>query len=464
MELMELKDKRVLVIGLGRTGTSVSKFLIERGARVLGSDIRPCEEIESFTELKEVGVLIETGGHPLEAHTTTELIVVSPGVPRDLPLLVNAREFGIEIIGELELAARFIREPIIAVAGTNGKTTVTTLLSDILTEGGFGVFTGGNIGTPAIEYVRGGLENRKDLLVIEVSSFQLEWVDTFRADVAVLLNITEDHLDRYSSFDDYADTKFKVFGNQVPGDTAIINAADPVIAARLFAASLKSKVVGFKSTGVKSGESDLYLDGDDIVLRIDGKDEIYKPPLSQESASEEARGGWLTSVDNVMAVIAVARRYGVSREVITDVLQGFKGLPHRMEFVGEERGVKFINDSKATNVGALRKALSTLDAPVVLLAGGVDKGGDYGVLLEEISDKVRLLILFGEAREKIKAALSSSSVKQLMANGLSDAFKEALKFVKPGDTVLLSPACSSFDEFAGYEERGETFKELVWTL
>lgn len=453
---MELKDKKVLVIGLGRTGASVSRFLVEKGASVEASDLRSEEDIACVDELKELGVRVESGGHALRPCASIDLIVVSPGVPKDLPILSCAMSLGIEVIGELELAARFIKEPIIAIAGTNGKTTTTTLLSEVLEKGGFSVFTGGNIGTPAIEYVRGGPEKRAELLVLEVSSFQLEWIKHFRAEVAILLNITEDHLDRYASFDDYADTKFEIFANQVAGDTAIINAADPVIAARLFAGSLKSKVIAFKSTGIKCEESDLYLDGSDIVLRIDGKDEIYKPP--------SGGGGWSTSVDNVMAVIAAGRRYGVDRECIVDILRGFKGLPHRMEFAGESEGVKFINDSKATNIGALSKALSTLEGPVVLLAGGVDKGGDYGMLLEEIRDKVRLLVLFGEAAEKIKDALSSGVTELVMARGLREAFEEALKLTKPGDTVLLSPACSSFDEFKNYEERGRFFKELVRAL
>lgn len=459
---MELKDKKVLVIGLGRSGASVSRFLVEKGACVKATDMRRASELACFDELNSLGVEIEAGVHAIKASPLTDLIVVSPGVSRDLPILASAVSLGIEVIGELELAARFIKEPIIAVAGTNGKTTATTLLSELLRKGGFSVFTGGNIGTPAMDYVLGGPEKKKDLLVLEVSSFQLEWIKVFRPEVAILLNITEDHLDRYMSFDDYADTKFEIFTNQVGGDTAIINAADPVIAARLLVAPLKSKVVAFKSTGIKCEESDLYLDGEDIVLRIDGRDEIYKPPSGV--GAEESHGGWPTSVDNIMAVIAAARRYGVSREIIVETLQGFKGLEHRMEFVGEARGVKFINDSKATNVGALRKALSTLDGPVVLLAGGVDKGGDYGVLLEDIRDKVSLMVLFGEASEKIKAALSSAGSELVMAGGLNEAFKEALKLVKPGDTVLLSPACSSFDEFANYEERGRVFKELVRAL
>ncbi|MDP2690475.1 MAG: UDP-N-acetylmuramoyl-L-alanine--D-glutamate ligase [Deltaproteobacteria bacterium] len=445
-----LAGKRTLVAGLARTGVSVARFLKKCGAVVAAYDALPVERLAGAGELSAIGVDIKAGGAKADTRGV-ELVVVSPGVPHDMPLLNEARSSGAEVISEIELAYRFMDCPVLAVAGTNGKTTTTTLLATVLEEAGRKVFVGGNIGTPAIEYIESG--GGAELCVLEVSSFHLETTESFNPKVGILLNITDDHLDRYRDFGHYAETKFRLFENQREGDFAVVNAADPVIAARARAWPGRGRVVPFTTTGALS--EGLWLDGDNVVYSIDGTRELY--PVS----SFRLKG--LHNMENIMAVIAAARLMGIPCGAITGTLKTFGGLAHRMEPVRVLGGVTYMDDSKGTNTGALMMALKGTPAPVILIAGGKDKGGDYGVLSNLVKEKVKLMVLIGEARFKIKDALGPLA-ETVLAGTLEEAVRLSHERAKAGDTVLLCPACSSFDMFRDYKERGERFKAAVAAL
>jgi UDP-N-acetylmuramoylalanine--D-glutamate ligase len=451
VDAMEIRGKKALVVGLARTGLAVSRFLATRGASVTATDLRSIEELPGVAELDGLGVMLLTGSHPGVEALDADLIVLSPGVPSDLPIIQEARARGVSVMGELELASRFIDCPIVAVAGTNGKTTTTALLGEILTRAGRDVFVGGNIGTPAIEYAISG--RKAELCVLEVSSFQLETIQSFCPHIGVLLNITEDHLDRYDGFDGYAATKMRLFENQTAEDFAVVNMADSEIAARFGSGKAGGRAIGF-NVPVGPGEG-VYLSGGDVVSSIGGAREVY-------SAEGFALRG-LHNTENIMAAVAAARILGVPAGVIRETLSAFEGLCHRMELVRELDCVRYINDSKGTNIGALAMALKGMTAPVVLIAGGVDKGGDYLALEAVMREKVKLLVLIGEAREKIFRALGHTT-RTVMVQGLEEAVRVAHAGAVEGDTVLLSPACSSFDMFAGYAERGERFAALVEEL
>ncbi|MEE9614319.1 MAG: UDP-N-acetylmuramoyl-L-alanine--D-glutamate ligase [Thermodesulfobacteriota bacterium] len=449
--LNTLSGRKVLVVGLGRSGVSVSRFLRRSGAEVTATDISPVEELFGAAELLGLGVVVEAGAHNPESFLGADMIVVSPGVPRTLPELVRAAAAGVEVVSDIELACRFIEVPIVAVTGTNGKSTVVELLGAVLGAHGRKVFVGGNIGTPVTEYFEGAED--AELVVLEVSSFHLEAIETFRPHVAVLLNVTEDHLYRYREFEEYAETKMRIFSNQGADDYAVINVGDRVVADAVSRAELKAAVIPF--TGAGQLDEGLYRDGGDIVFASAAGRELYP------TGGFKLKG--LHNIENVMAAVAAARTVGVPRETIVEAVNGFRGLPHRMEPVREFEGVGYVNDSKATNTDAVLRAIEATGGPVVLLAGGVDKGGDYGVLREAIGRNVRLLVLMGEARSKMKEALGDVT-ETVLAGGLAEAVETASAAARAGDTVLLSPACSSFDMFESFEERGEAFKELVMAL
>ncbi|MBI1910973.1 MAG: UDP-N-acetylmuramoyl-L-alanine--D-glutamate ligase [Deltaproteobacteria bacterium] len=446
-----LGGKNALVVGLANTGVSASRFLKKCGAKVTATDMRPLEELPAAKELIDSGVKIAAGGHKGITFNSGELVVVSPGVPYDIPLLNEAREKGAEVISDIELAYRFIDAPIIAIAGTNGKTTTTTLIGRILEDAGKKVFVGGNIGTPAVEYVEN--EGDADFVVLEISSFHLETTKDFNPHIGILLNITEDHLDRYRDFDHYAETKFRLFENQDECDWAVVNVGDPVIRKRFEGGFGKGKAVPFTVSGAPG--RGLFLKDNAVVFIKDGKQELY--PV----AGFRLRG--LHNIENIMSVIAAARLAGIPEEVIKKTLSEFEGLHHRMEFVRELEGVTYIDDSKGTNIGALVMALRGLGGNVVLIAGGRDKGGDYRVLSGLVKEKVKLLVLIGEARFKIKEALGSLA-ETVIVDTFEDAVKLSHERAAAGDTVLLCPACSSFDMFKSYKERGERFRKLVEAL
>jgi UDP-N-acetylmuramoylalanine--D-glutamate ligase len=441
-----LNGKSTVVVGLASTGISASRFLAKCGARVIATDAKAAEGLPDVKTLAAFGVEIKAGGHSGIDLSGVDMVVVSPGVPFDHPFLNAARAAGAEVISDIELAWRFIDSPVIAVAGTNGKTTTTTLLGKALEDSGFNIFVGGNIGTPAVEYVENG--GGADFCVLEVSSFHLETTRFFNPHIGILINITEDHLDRYRSFEHYAATKFRLFENQSEADFAVINVNDPVIAGNPVSFG-RGRVIPFTVEGKCDG---LFMEGGAIIHMMDGEKEEY--PVAG------IRLTGLHNMENVMAVIGAARRAGVEKDSLVSTLASFSGLHHRMEFVRELDGVTYIDDSKGTNIGALQMALRGLKGPVVLIAGGVDKGGDYRVLAPLVREKVKAMVLLGEARQKIFDALGSVT-KTVVAVTFEEAVRAARANASSGDTVLLCPACSSFDMFRNYKERGERFRSLV---
>ena len=448
---LDLRGRNILVVGLARTGISTARFLKERGAIVAATDILPASQIKGIDDLRSNGIEVETRGHSIKSFLNAHLIILSPGVPPDIEPLKEARKKGVEIISEVELAFNFIKEPIVAIAGTNGKTTTTTLIGKILESGGNKVFVGGNIGLPLIEYVASN--QSADYIVVEVSSFQLEGTRKFRPHIAVLLNITEDHLDRYASFDEYAAAKFRLFENMEEGDVAIVNNDDPVIKSQV--TSHKSQVRTFSFSSSRILKEGIYYKNENIVYSMGSEKEFYP------TANFKLKG--IHNIENIMASIAAAKACGVSRDVILKTIEEFKGLPHRMELIREINGTSYYNDSKGTNIGALQKSLEGLNAPVILIAGGKDKGGDYRVLNDLIKNKVRHLILLGEAKNKIRDAFEGLT-DIVTVESLKEAVDIASNKAEKGDVVLLSPACSSFDMFKDYKERGEVFRRLVEML
>jgi UDP-N-acetylmuramoylalanine--D-glutamate ligase len=440
---MELKGKKVLVVGFGTTGIATTRFLIKKGAVVTITDLR--REISIPEEFLQNGVRVETGRHDRKTFLDQNLIVVSPGVPFTSGPIVQALEAGIEVISEIELAYRYLETPLIAVTGTNGKTTTTSLLGEIFRSDGKDVFVGGNIGTPLIEYTTG--PRKSDYVIAEISSFQLEGIKTFKPHIAVLLNITADHLDRYPSFNEYVDAKKAIFRYQDKSDFAVLNSDDQEI--QSFQNTIMAERLFFStSEPLKNGAC------------YNGS---YNFRLGDESVQLPDQGFQLQGIhnkENMLAALCVSLLCGIHPETVTRVFKTFTGLPHRMEFVDEIEGVRFYNDSKGTNVGACVKSLESLNPPLVLIAGGKDKGGSYEPLKELIRKKVKGLVLIGEARERIEKELGSI-VATFRADSLESAVAEAFGMSDSGESILFSPACSSFDMFKSYAQRGDCFKDLV---
>ena len=444
---MELKGKKVLVIGLARTGRECARFLVEQGASVTVSDLRPEAELkDEVKSLAGLPIRYFFGAEERRWLEAIDCVIPSPGVAAENPLLSEAAASGIPVLSEIELAYRFFRAPLVAVTGTNGKSTTTTLIGEMVKAGGQKVFVGGNLGTPFI----GAVSGEWDWGVLEISSFQLEWIERFRPRIAALLNVTEDHLDRYTTFDDYRRAKERIFEAQSEGDFAVLNREDPRVWA--LKATVKARVISFGFTEVSEGA---YATANMIVWRDGANEERF--PL----ADVKIQG--VHNVENMMAAVAAAKLAGVARQPIQQTLENFPGLEHRLEFVREKDGVSYYNDSKGTNVGAVVKSLAGFSAPVILIAGGVDKGGDYGPLEEEIKRKVRRLVLFGAAKNVIARALGPLTETVIVEN-LTAAVGDAAAAARAGDVVLLSPACSSFDQFRNYAERGRSFKNLVQAL
>jgi UDP-N-acetylmuramoylalanine--D-glutamate ligase len=444
---MELGGKKVLVLGLARTGRETARFLAQQGADVLVSDLRSVAELQAeVNALAGLPIQYQLGGQDPDWLEGVEIVVPSPGVPMDNIFLQEAGRRGVEIISEIELAYRCLSVPLVAITGTNGKSTTTTLIGEILKANGIKTFVGGNLGAPLI----GSISRNWDWGVVEVSSFQLEWVNSFRPRIAVLLNLTEDHLDRYPDLAAYGRAKGRIFGAQGQEDVAILNREDPRVWA--MRQQLRSRVVSIGFSEVKNG---VFVERDLIVWRDGEREESF------QLAGVKIKG--VHNVENMMAAIAAAKAIGVEREVIQKTLDTFPGLEHRLEFVREKRGVRYFNDSKGTNVGAVEKSLASFSEPVILLAGGIDKGGDYGPLQNYVRERVRRLVLFGAAKDIIAGALGHLT-ETVIVSDLSAAVADAAAHAQPGDVVLLSPACSSFDMFRNYAERGTAFKSLVHAL
>ncbi len=441
---MSLPDD-ILIVGLGMTGVATAHFLAKMGKKITIVDEKPESELStSLKALEGVQFSGSFGSHRREDFLAHPLIIISPGVDSELPLLREAKEMGIKVIGEMELAFGFIDEPVIAITGTNGKTTVTTLVGEIFRRAFGEVFVGGNIGDPLINYVLKGSKAR--YIIIEVSSFQLDSIEAFRPQTSILLNITEDHLDRYRSFAEYRDAKCRIFENQKEEDYAILNenlpAIDGIGAKKLFFSSKKE---------VQEGS---FLNNEMMVVRFQGQEHRYERILSPLVG--------IHNTENLLVALLVAHIYEIDNNCIQEVIKDFKGLPHRIEAVRRINNVLFYNDSKATNVDSTKRALESVDGTVVLIAGGKDKGGSYKVIADQMK-KVRALILIGEAKERINDELVGYS-DIYMENDLSGAVKRALQVAKDGDVVLFSPMCSSFDMFRDYKDRGNQFKTMVQSL
>ena len=490
--MIELNGKRVLVVGLGKSGLAAAHFLKERGARVTVSDARPATLIAELSDLLDQGFMVEAGSHGLLTFRRQDLIVVSPGVPMSTPVLTQVRAMGAHIIGELELGVEFLQGEVIGITGSNGKTTTTTLLGEILKAAGRPTLVGGNIGLPVTAMVaesvelsrRGGEEadpppaakddnsftaKDEDLLaakddnfkgektvwsVIEVSSFQLETVETFKPRIAVVLNITPDHLDRHGNFETYAAAKTRITAFQTAEDFLVLNGEDKET--QMVAAKTKAQIYWF--SGRRPIKQGAFVHGESILFipRERAKAEPVMPVAEIPLAGAH-------NVENVLAAVCAARLAGVESETIRGAVRAFKAVEHRLEFVREVEGVRYYNDSKATNVDATMKAMEAFAGGIHLILGGKDKDSDYRVLAPLLRERVKTVITIGSAAEKIERQLEGV-VKIESAETLARAVAFAQETAVAGDTVLLAPACSSFDQFENYEQRGRVFKELVQAL
>ena len=447
---MDFTGKKIVIIGMGKTGIAAARFLGKQGGKVAVTDEKPVDQWGGEFEQIAKKKWLEIGDYNARILKGASMVVPSPGVPPGNDLLVEAQKKNIPVISEIELAYWFLKVPVIAVTGTNGKTTTTTLLGEILKCSGKKTFVGGNIGTPLIEYVEG--LQKEDFIVAEISSFQLQWIEKFRPFIAVLLNITCDHINYHGSFAEYRRIKTRVFANQTKEDFAILNAADPE--QKGIAKTIRAQIARFSSKNVL--QKGIFIKDNNVLLRMPGEnEELY--PLSIINLPG------LHNVENVMAAIMAARFCGCSQENIIAAVTAFCGLPHRIEFVGEKNSIKFYDDSKGTNVGSVVRALETFSRPVILLLGGRDKDGDFETLKPLLAAKAKKVILFGEARNRI-ASLIGKDMPTLKKVKLRDAIESAYKNAQPSDIILLSPGCASFDEFANYKERGNFFKDVVGNL
>jgi len=448
---MDVNNKRVLVVGLGKSGVASALFLKTRGARVTVSDSKAQDELKNeIPVLLDQGIVVETGGHGERTFRGQDLIVVSPGVPVDAPPLVQARAMDEKVIGEIELAAEFFPGTIIAITGSNGKTTTTTLAGEILAAGGRSTLVGGNIGTPAISLVEQA--SAETIAVLEVSSFQLETIQTFHPRIAVVLNVTPDHLDRHRTFAAYTDAKARIFENQRSDDFAVLNADDSTCVE--MASRTKAQVFWFSwKKEVKLGA---YVRDGQILFR-DSKSQREIMLLSEIPL----KGAH--NVENVLAAVCVGALSAVEPGRIRKAVASFKAVEHRLEYVATVRGVEYYNDSKATNVDATIKALESFPANIHLILGGKDKGSDYSVLNDLLRQRVKRVYTIGAAAAKIESQIKGAA-EMVRAETLEIAIKRAAESAQPGDTVLLAPACASFDQFRSYEHRGRVFKEAVKAL
>jgi len=447
---IDLAGKRVLVAGLARTGVVTALFSAGYGATVTAIDVKPESELsETAAKLRAAGVKLEFGAPSEATFLEQDLIVLSPGVPANSPMLDLARKRGIPVWSEIELAWRFLRGKLVAITGSNGKTTTTSLVAHILRNAAIPTFVGGNIGTPLLALVESSTDT--SVTVAEISSFQLETIEAFRPEIGVLLNLTADHLDRHGSMEAYAQAKMRMFENQLDRDVALLNADDSEVTRRM-----PSRPRVFWFSRQKRVAEGAFLRDDQIIFRIEG-DEILLARRDEIPLRGEH------NVENVLAACSAAYLAGAAPAAIAAGVKSFKGVEHRLEFVAEIGGVSFYNDSKATNVDAALKAIEAFPGPVVVILGGKDKGSPYAPLREPLRQRARAAILIGAAAEKIASELGDA-VAWHHAGTIDRAVELASEAAKPGDVVLLAPACSSFDQFENYEHRGRAFKDLIAKL
>lgn len=441
---MNLKDKKYLIVGIGKTGISAARFLVGKGAKVALSDCSSKVGFEKeLEEFKKLGVIIELGGHSEKTFEWPDTIVLSPGVPFTIAPVKHAQSKGVEVISEIELAFNFIDKPIIAVTGSNGKTTTTTLINNILKSSGLRVFLGGNIGTPLIDIA--GCDDQYDYILLELSSFQLQGIKEFKPFIAVCLNIYPNHLDHHKDLNEYVTSKTKIFSNQTAHDIAVVNNDDSILKGQQ--EQLQSKILTFGS----DINNDAYFIGSTVCYEEDEYDLSSIKLVGKHN------------IENAMVSIIVSRLIGCDKEIIKNSIIDFNSLPHRIEYIREYKNAKFFNDSKSTTPHSTLKALESFEPPVILIAGGKDKGLDYSVFKQQVEDKVKRLILMGESSAKIKDVYENKVPLEVVGS-LDSAVEHAVDSIEHGDTVLFSPACSSFDMFNSYEERGRRFKEIVQSL
>jgi UDP-N-acetylmuramoylalanine--D-glutamate ligase len=448
---MELSGKKVTVIGLGKSGIAAVEFLAERGVHVSATDLQTAEQLgKPVLDLMNRDVDLHLGNHPEHLFEDMDFIVLSPGVPKSIPPIQKAMQRGIPVIAEVELASWFLKDTLIAVTGSNGKSTTTALTAHLLRTAGLQAEACGNIGTPLIEMVDS--TNPERILVVELSSFQLETIDTFAPHAATVLNVTPDHMDRYQNFEAYKQAKYRVFENQTGKDFAVINADERH--GREIAERVPSGVVYF---GIKAGGDRHVCLRDGIIYWHDGRDEA---PLL--TAAELSLPG-PHNLSNSMASAALALLMGAPRGGVAEGLRSFQPLEHRLEPVGEHIGVTFINDSKATNVESAAVALESFDSPLLVIMGGRDKDSDFTVLNPLLRKQARSVLLIGEAAGKIDAALDKD-IRRCNCASLEEAVEKAFSEAERGDVVLLAPGCASFDMFDNFEHRGREFKRIVRRL
>lgn len=450
---LDVTNKRVLVVGIARSGIAVAKFLVDKGTRVVLTDQKTREQLAgNLEDIPGETVEVIAGRYPDFDKKDFDFLVVSPGVPLEVPPVKHAFEIGTPVYSELELAYRFAQSPIVAITGTNGKTTTTTLIGEIFRYSGSKVCVGGNIGLPLVlEVEKYGPE---DVIVAEVSSFQLECIDQFKPKVGLVLNITPDHLDRHKTMDNYTAAKARIFENQDSGDFTVLNYDDTGV--RALQPKTPGRVIFFSRK--HKLEEGIFVEDGQITVKLDGKHEKIC------SAGEVFIKG-AHNLENALAAAAVCIVSGVPAGVIGEVLKTFRGVAHRLELVDEINGVKFVNDSKGTNPDASIKALEAYDEPIVLLAGGRNKGSDFTEFARKVKDNVRCLVVLGECRKELKEAVEKTGFNNILeAETFDQAVKVAAGEARPGEVVLLSPACASWDMFKDFEERGESFRNVVISL
>ncbi len=449
---MDVFEKKVLVVGLGKSGLSASRWLSRQGAHVTVSELRGEADLDPglLNETWELGIKLEFGGHRKETFFNTDLIIVSPGVPLDMEPLRAAKGKGIAVLGEMELAGRLIDTPIVAVTGTNGKSTTTAFLGAMIEKAGLRAFVGGNIGRPLLDYVAG--DWKADYAVVEVSSFQLDTMERLCPMISLLLNISPDHLDRYPSYEAYVQSKLRIFENQRSGQYAILNDDDECLSNFEPRGDVSVLRYGIE----KRGNLQAFIEGNRLRAFLPGmKDHYFE--------LEKFRLPGRHNVENVMGVILAGLALHIEPPIIQEAIDHFQGLPHRLEWVRGIRGVDFYNDSKATNVEAASKSIESFDRPVILIAGGRHKGGDYSPLVRAATGRVRNAIFLGEAKHLLAKSFEGI-IPFSLAENMVDAVSQAFSSCKSNDVILLAPACSSFDMFSDYAHRGKIFREEVERL
>jgi UDP-N-acetylmuramoylalanine--D-glutamate ligase len=445
-----IPTSKFLVVGLGTSGYWAARWLAEEGASVTVSDIKESSQLDPtvLNELRSLGVTLETGGHHKETFMNVDAIVMSPGAPLETPFIRAALQNKIPVMGEMELAAQHVDAPMIAVTGTNGKTTVTTLLGQMLENAGYDVFVGGNIGTPLTAYV--AKKTKADYLVVEISSFQLDTIRHFSPEISIILNISPDHLDRYTDYQAYIQSKLRIFENQGAGQTVILNAGDPVLST--VTPPTGTSVFRY---GLKNGDGvNAFIEKGEIVSEVNKKARFNLNTFSLAGSH---------NLENLLAVVLAGGTLGLPPAPIQKTIDEFKGLPNRLEYTNRVNGIRFYNDSKATNVDAAIRAVQSFDNPLILIAGGRHKGSNYHPLVQACRGNLKGAVFMGEAANLLAEAFNHEIPFSLAAD-MQDAVSKAHEMAQRGDIVLLAPACSSFDMFKNYDHRGRVFKAAVEDL